>query len=194
MRYLDHRGLKDTGGRTVWDVFGHGEMDEPESVSMLTPAAREKLASLVWIMKCNLQRLDGPVRGNGRIIAELEALFACAGWNVIKLVWGSDWGALFTWDYDGALVEALSATVDNQFQTFAAKDGLFNREHFFGLNEALAKLAAGLTDETVIVLNAAVTTWLKSSPRIRAPRLRARSLRLFSHRPKGLRHGGGRSG
>ncbi|MDT8907488.1 alpha-ketoglutarate dehydrogenase [Pseudomonas fluorescens] len=149
MRYLEHRGLQKTSGRTVWGVFGDGEMDEPESMSALTLAAREGLDNLVWVVNCNLQRLDGPVRGNGRIIDELEALFGGAGWNVIKLVWGSDWDRLFARDKDGALVRALSATVDGQFQTFAAKDGRFNREHFFGQGEALADLAQGLTDEQI---------------------------------------------
>ncbi|MGF6315443.1 alpha-ketoglutarate dehydrogenase [Pseudomonas frederiksbergensis] len=149
MRYLEHRGLQNTSGRTVWGVFGDGEMDEPESMSALTLAAREGLDNLVWVVNCNLQRLDGPVRGNGRIIDELEALFGGAGWNVIKLVWGSDWDGLFARDKDGALVRALSATVDGQFQTFAAKDGRFNREHFFGQNEALSHLAQGLTDEQI---------------------------------------------
>ncbi|WHS61104.1 alpha-ketoglutarate dehydrogenase [Pseudomonas sp. G2-4] len=149
MRYLEHRGLQNTSGRTVWGVFGDGEMDEPESMSALTLAAREGLDNLVWVVNCNLQRLDGPVRGNGRIIDELEALFGGAGWNVIKLVWGSDWDRLFAQDKDGTLVRALSATVDGQFQTFAAKDGRFNREHFFGQDEALAHLAQGLTDEQI---------------------------------------------
>ncbi len=149
MRYLEHRGLQDTSGRTVWGVFGDGEMDEPESMSALTVAAREGLNNLVWVVNCNLQRLDGPVRGNGRIIDELEALFGGAGWNVIKLVWGSDWDSLFARDTDGALVKALSSTVDGQLQTFAAKDGRFNREHFFGQNEALTHLAHGLTDEQI---------------------------------------------
>ncbi|KAB0560491.1 pyruvate dehydrogenase (acetyl-transferring), homodimeric type, partial [Pseudomonas palleroniana] len=149
MRYLEHRGLQDNVGRTVWGVFGDGEMDEPESMSALTLAAREGLDNLVWVVNCNLQRLDGPVRGNGRIIDELEALFGGAGWNVIKLVWGADWDGLFARDADGALVKALSSTVDGQFQTFAAKDGRFNRDHFFGQNEALAQLAQGLTDEQI---------------------------------------------
>ena len=132
MRYLQHRGLQDTTDRHVWGVFGDGEMDEPESMSALTLAAREGLDNLTWVVNCNLQRLDGPVRGNGRIIDELEALFGGAGWNVIKLVWGSDWDALLAKDADGSLVDTLSNTVDGQFQTFAAKDGAYNREHFFG--------------------------------------------------------------
>ncbi|EHR72366.1 pyruvate dehydrogenase E1 component, homodimeric type [Burkholderiales bacterium JOSHI_001] len=149
MRYLQHRGLQQNQGRTVWGVFGDGEMDEPESMSALTLAAREKLDNLVWVVNCNLQRLDGPVRGNGRIIDELEALFAGAGWRVIKLVWGSDWDGLFARDSDGALAQAFASTVDGQFQTFAAKDGRYNREHFFGQNPQLAALAQGLTDEQI---------------------------------------------
>jgi pyruvate dehydrogenase E1 component len=149
MRYLQHRGLQDTAARKVWGVFGDGEMDEPESMSALTLAAREKLDNLVWVVNCNLQRLDGPVRGNGRIIDELEALFSGAGWRVIKLVWGSDWDGLFARDAQGALVRAFANTVDGQFQTFAAKDGRYNREHFFGQNPALAALAQGLTDEQI---------------------------------------------
>jgi pyruvate dehydrogenase E1 component len=149
LRYLQHRGLLDTGGRTVWGVFGDGEMDEPESMSALTLAAREGLDNLVWVVNCNLQRLDGPVRGNGRIIDELEALFAGAGWHVIKLVWGSDWDGLFARDTQGALQRAFAHTVDGQFQTFAAKDGRYNREHFFGQNPELAALAQGLTDEQI---------------------------------------------
>ncbi len=149
MRYLQHRGLAETTGRRVWGVFGDGEMDEPESMSALTLAAREKLDNLTWVVNCNLQRLDGPVRGNGRIIDELEALFAGAGWYVIKLVWGSDWDGLFARDAEGALASAFSQTVDGQFQTFAAKDGSYNRQHFFGQNPQLSALAQGLTDEQI---------------------------------------------
>jgi len=149
MRYLQHRGLQDTTDRHVWGVFGDGEMDEPESMSALTLAAREGLDNLTWVVNCNLQRLDGPVRGNGRIIDELEALFGGAGWNVIKLVWGSDWDALLANDADGALVDTLSHTVDWQFQTFAAKDGAYNREHFFGQSPSLAALVEGMSDEQI---------------------------------------------
>ncbi|WLD64213.1 MULTISPECIES: alpha-ketoglutarate dehydrogenase [Pseudomonas] len=149
MRYLQHRGLQDTTDRHVWGVFGDGEMDEPESMSALTLAAREGLDNLTWVVNCNLQRLDGPVRGNGRIIDELEALFGGAGWNVIKLVWGSDWDALLANDADGALVDTLSHTVDGQFQTFAAKDGAYNREHFFGQSPSLAALVEGMSDEQI---------------------------------------------
>ncbi|WP_225783931.1 alpha-ketoglutarate dehydrogenase [Xenophilus sp. Marseille-Q4582] len=159
MRYLTHRNLLNCEGRNehetpidkrrVWGVFGDGEMDEPESMSALTLAAREKLDNLVWVVNCNLQRLDGPVRGNGRIIDELEKLFAGAGWRVIKLVWGSDWDGLFARDAQGALLRAFADTVDGQMQTFAAKDGRFNRDHFFGQNPELQRLAQGMTDEQI---------------------------------------------
>lgn len=149
MRYLSHRNVLDCSNRKVWGIFGDGEMDEPESMSALTLAAREGLDNLVWVVNCNLQRLDGPVRGNGRIIDELERLFKGAGWNVIKLVWGSDWDGLFARDTEGALIKAFANTVDGQMQTFAAKDGPYNREHFFGQNEALIKLAQGMTDEQI---------------------------------------------
>ena len=149
MRYLTHRRLLDCSDRKVWGVFGDGEMDEPESMSALTLAAREGLDNMVWVVNCNLQRLDGPVRGNGRIIDELEKLFAGAGWNVIKLVWGSDWDGLFARDVTGALAKAFANTVDGQMQTFAAKDGRFNRDTFFGQNEELARLAQGMTDEQI---------------------------------------------
>lgn len=149
MRYLTHRQLLDCAPRKVWGVFGDGEMDEPESMSALTLAAREGLDNLVWVVNCNLQRLDGPVRGNGRIIDELEKLFAGAGWNVIKLIWGSDWDGLFARDSSGALQQAFAHTVDGQMQTFAASDGRYNREHFFGQNPELARLAQGMTDEQI---------------------------------------------
>ena len=149
MRYLKHRGLQDTNTRKVWGVFGDGEMDEPESMSALTLAAREGLDNLVWVVNCNLQRLDGPVRSNGRIIDELEQLFTGAGWNVIKLLWGSDWDGLFARDTQGALARTFARTVDGQFQTFAAKDGRYNRDHFFGQDPELVRLAQGLTDEQI---------------------------------------------
>jgi pyruvate dehydrogenase E1 component len=149
MRYLTHRQQVDCEGRKVWGVFGDGEMDEPESMSALTLASREKLDNLVWVVNCNLQRLDGPVRGNGRVVDELEKLFRGAGWNVIKLLWGSDWDGLFARDTGNALLQAFAHTVDGQMQTFAAKDGRYNREHFFGQNEALQRLAQGMTDEQI---------------------------------------------
>ncbi|CAB3881663.1 Pyruvate dehydrogenase E1 component [Achromobacter aegrifaciens] len=149
MRYLEHRSLMPGGDRKVWGIFGDGEMDEPESIAALTLAAREKLDNLVFVVNCNLQRLDGPVRGNGRIIDELETLYAGAGWNVIKLVWGSDWDALLRRDANGALARAFANTVDGQFQTFAANDGAFNRAHFFNQNPELAALVADWSDEAI---------------------------------------------
>ncbi|WP_445658442.1 alpha-ketoglutarate dehydrogenase [Achromobacter sp. NCFB-sbj8-Ac1-l] len=149
MRYLEHRSLVPGGDRKVWGIFGDGEMDEPESIAALTLAAREKLDNLVFVVNCNLQRLDGPVRGNGRIIDELETLYAGAGWNVIKLVWGSDWDALLRRDTTGALARAFANTVDGQFQTFAANDGAFNRAHFFNQNPELAALVADWSDDAI---------------------------------------------
>ncbi|QCP49778.1 alpha-ketoglutarate dehydrogenase [Trinickia violacea] len=149
MRYLQHRGLANTDGRTVWGFFGDGEMDEPESLGALSLAAREGLDNLVFVINCNLQRLDGPVRGNARVIDELEAVFAGAGWNVIKVLWGSDWDPLFARDHAGALARAFADTVDGQFQTFSANDGAYNRAHFFGRHPALAALGAQLTDAEI---------------------------------------------
>ena len=152
MRYLTDRGQHDCSGRHVWGIFGDGEMDEPESMSALTMAAREGLDNLIWVVNCNLQRLDGPVRGNGRIIDELETLFVGAGWRVIKLIWGSDWDGLFARDNTGVLTQALGQTVDGQMQTFAAKDGRFNRDNFFGQHPALAALVQGMTDAQIDAL------------------------------------------
>ena len=149
MRYLEHRGLLATQDRKVWGVFGDGEMDEPESLAALSLASREKLDNLVFVINCNLQRLDGPVRGNGHIVDELETLFGGAGWNVIKLLWGSDWDPLFARDANGELADALNRTVDGQLQTFAANDGPFNREHFFGQTPGLQALGQLLTDDEI---------------------------------------------
>ncbi|GGD62594.1 alpha-ketoglutarate dehydrogenase [Caballeronia grimmiae] len=149
MRYLQNRGLKQTEGRKVWGFFGDGEMDEPESIGALSLASREQLDNLVFVINCNLQRLDGPVRSNGRIVDELEAQFTGAGWNVIKVLWGSDWDALFARDRTGALLRAFAHTVDGQFQTFSANDGRYNRERFFGQNPELAALVAHVSDEDI---------------------------------------------
>ncbi len=149
MHFLTDRGLLDCGGRKVWGVFGDGETDEPESASALTLASREGLDNLVWVVNCNLQRLDGPVRGNGRVVDELERLFTGSGWNVIKLLWGSDWDGLFARDLTGTLVRILGETVDGQMQTFAAKDGRYNRDHFFHQHPELQQLAQGMTDEQI---------------------------------------------
>ena len=149
MRYLEHRGLLKTASRKVWAFVGDGEMDEPESLAGLSLAAREGLDNLIFVVNCNLQRLDGPVRGNGSIVQELEGLFAGAGWNVLKLLWGSDWDALFARDHDGVLLKRLHETVDGEFQTYAATDGRFNREHFFNKYPELTELIAGMSDDDI---------------------------------------------
>jgi len=154
MRYLGHRGLLPAESspaqqRRVWGFFGDGEMDEPESIAALSLAAREKLDNCTFVINCNLQRLDGPVRGNGRIVDELESLFAGAGWHVVKCLWSSDWDVLFARDHGHALMRAFAQTVDGQFQTLSAKDGAFNREVFFGQNEELRRLVADLRDEDI---------------------------------------------
>jgi pyruvate dehydrogenase E1 component len=145
LRYLRDRGLADTDTQRVWGIFGDGEMDEPESIGALTLAAREKLDNLTFIINCNLQRLDGPVRGNGQIIQELEALFTGAGWNVIKVLWGSDWDPLFARDANHALLKAFANTVDGQYQTLGANDGAYNQEKFFGLDPELRALVAHMS-------------------------------------------------
>ncbi len=152
LRYLEHRGLKDTASRHVWGVFGDGEMDEPESVGALSLAARERLDNLTFIINCNLQRLDGPVRGNGQIIQELESLFAGAGWNVIKVLWGSEWDALFARDTQHALLRRLAATVDGEYQNLGAKDGAYNVEHFFKKDLDIQALVAHMTDGEIDAL------------------------------------------
>ena len=149
MRYLEHRGLLETAARKVWAFVGDGEMDEPESLAGLSLAAREGLDNLIFVVNCNLQRLDGPVRGNGSIVQELEGLFAGAGWNVLKLLWGSDWDALFARDHDGVLLKRLHETVDGEFQTYAATDGRFNREHFFNKYPELTELIADMSDDDI---------------------------------------------
>jgi pyruvate dehydrogenase E1 component len=154
MRYLENRGLaqeasKGKNLRKVWCFIGDGEMDEPESLAGLSLAAREGLDNLVFVVNCNLQRLDGPVRGNGSVVQELEGLFAGAGWNVIKLLWGSDWDPLFARDEDGILLKRLHETVDGEFQTYAATDGRFNREHFFNKYSELRELVADMSDDDI---------------------------------------------
>ncbi len=149
MRYLENRKILSTEKRKVWTFVGDGEMDEPESLAGLSLAAREGLDNLIFVVNCNLQRLDGPVRGNGSIVQELEGLFAGAGWNVLKLLWGSDWDALFARDADGVLLKRLHETVDGEFQTYAATDGRFNREHFFNKYPELRELIAGMSDDDI---------------------------------------------
>jgi len=149
MRYLQNRGLIEASDRRVWAFIGDGEMDEPESLGGLSIAAREELDNLVFVINCNLQRLDGPVRGNGSIVQELEGLFNGYGWNVIKLLWGSDWDPIFARDKKDVLLRRFEETVDGQMQTYAATDARFNREHFFNKYPELAELVANLSDEEV---------------------------------------------
>ena len=153
MKYLDHRGLLDAGDRKVWVFVGDGEMDEPESLGALSVAGRERLDNLVFVVNCNLQRLDGPVRGNGKIIQELEGVFRGAGWNVIKLIWGSYWDPLFARDTQGILLKRMEECVDGDFQTYSARDGAYVREHFFGKYPELEAMVANMADQDLWRLN-----------------------------------------
>ena len=146
-RYLEHRGLKDTSKQHVWAFLGDGETDEPESLGAMTLASREGLDNLIFVVNCNLQRLDGPVRGNGKIIQELEAAFRGAGWNVIKVVWGSDWDPLLARDKDGLLVKRMGEVVDGELQRYTVEPGSYIRKHFFGQYPELLKLVEHLSDE-----------------------------------------------
>ncbi len=149
MHYLNNRGLMNAAKRRVWVFVGDGEMDEPEALAGLSIAARERLDNLIFVVNCNLQRLDGPVRGNGSIVQELERLFAGAGWNVIKLLWGSDWDDLFARDRNGAILRRLQETVDGELQSYAAHDASYNRERFFNKYEELAGLVSHLSDAQI---------------------------------------------
>jgi len=146
-RYLEDRGLKKNTGSKVWAFLGDGETDEPETLGAITLASREKLDNLIFVINCNLQRLDGPVRGNGKIIQELEAIFKGAGWNVIKLIWGSDWDPLLEKDNENKLVKRMGEVVDGQYQKYSVETGKYFREHFFGVDDDLLKMAENLSDE-----------------------------------------------
>ncbi|MCY2973737.1 MAG: pyruvate dehydrogenase (acetyl-transferring), homodimeric type [Planctomycetota bacterium] len=148
--YLNDRGLKDTTGRKVWAFLGDGECDEPETLGAITLASREKLDNLIFVINCNLQRLDGPVRGNGKIIQELEAIFRGAGWNVIKVVWGSDWDPLLDKDESGLLAQRLTEVVDGQYQKYAGMPGSYVRDHFFGKYPELLDLVVNYSDEKLL--------------------------------------------
>jgi len=153
MKYLQHRSLAKTDNRQVWAYLGDGETDEPESLGAISLAGREKLDNLNFVINCNLQRLDGPVRGNGKIIQELEALFRGAGWNVIKVIWGSYWDPLLARDTSGKLTQLMMETVDGEYQNFKAKGGAYTREHFFGKYPETKALVANMTDEDIWRLN-----------------------------------------
>jgi pyruvate dehydrogenase E1 component len=152
LRYLEHRGVKDTSQQRVWCFLGDGECDEPESLGAIWLASRESLDNLVFIINCNLQRLDGPVRGNGKIIQELETVFRGAGWNVIKVIWGSEWDPLLAADHDGLLVKRMGEAVDGEYQRFRVETGAYIREHFFGKYPELRKLVENMTDEQLTKL------------------------------------------
>jgi pyruvate dehydrogenase E1 component len=151
-RYLEHRGLKKTSGQRVWCFLGDGECDEPETLGALTLASREKLDNLIFVINCNLQRLDGPVRGNGKIIQELEAAFRGAGWNCIKVIWGSDWDSLLERDKTGLLVQRMGEVVDGEYQKYTVEGGAYVRQHFFGKYPELLKLVENLSDEQLTKL------------------------------------------
>ncbi|MEO8187319.1 MAG: pyruvate dehydrogenase (acetyl-transferring), homodimeric type [Burkholderiaceae bacterium] len=153
MKYLQKRDIVDTAGRKVWVFLGDGEMDEPESLGAISLAARESLDNLIFVVNCNLQRLDGPVRGNGKIIQELEGVFRGAGWNVIKVIWGSYWDPLLARDSKGLLVQRMEEAVDGDFQNYKANDGAYVRKHFFGKYPELLNLVSDLTDEDIWRLN-----------------------------------------
>lgn len=150
LRYMEHRGLMDTSKSRVWAFLGDGECDEPESLGALTLASREKLDNLTWVINCNLQRLDGPVRGNGKIIQELEAAFRGAGWNVIKVIWGGDWDPLLDADHDGKLVKRMGEVVDGQYQKYTVSTPEYVRQHFFGADPDVLKMVEHLPDEMMI--------------------------------------------
>jgi pyruvate dehydrogenase E1 component len=152
LRYLQHRGLMDTSKSHVWAFVGDGEVDEPETLGALTLASREKLDNLIWVINCNLQRLDGPVRGNGKIIQELEGAFRGAGWNCIKVIWGGDWDHMLARDYNGKLVQRMGEVVDGQYQKYTVSDGRYIREHFFGVDPELLELVDHMSDDQLCKL------------------------------------------
>lgn len=153
LKYLHDRGIADTSGRKVWVFCGDGEMDEPESLGAISLAAREKLDNLIFVINCNLQRLDGPVRGNGKVIQEFEAAFRGSGWNVLKVLWGSYWDPLLAMDKDGLLRKRMEECVDGEYQNFKSKGGAYTREHFFGKYPELKEMVAAMSDEDIWRLN-----------------------------------------
>ncbi len=153
MKYLQARGTAQTDGRKVWAFIGDGEVDEPETMGSIGMAAREQLDNLIWVVNANLQRLDGPVRGNGKIIQELEADFRGSGWNVIKVIWGARWDPLLAADTDGRLVRVMTESLDGEYQTYKSRDGAYVREHFFGKDPVLLERVADMSDEQIWLLN-----------------------------------------
>ena len=153
LKYLACRGLAEVADRKVWAFLGDGETDEPESLGAIALASREKLDNLIFVVNCNLQRLDGPVRGNGKIIQELEGIFRGAGWNVIKTIWGSGWDPLIARDSTGLLLKRMEECVDGEYQDFKSKNGAYVREKFFGKYPELLDMVAGMTDDEIWALN-----------------------------------------
>jgi pyruvate dehydrogenase E1 component len=153
MKYLSARGMADTDGRKVWAFIGDGEVDEPETMGSIGLAGRDQLDNLIWVVNANLQRLDGPVRGNGKIIQELESDFRGAGWNVIKVIWGSRWDPLLAADTDGRLVRVMTESLDGEYQTYKSRDGAYVREHFFGKDPVLLDRVAHMSDDEIWLLN-----------------------------------------
>ena len=153
LKYLQARGLADTANRHVWAFLGDGEMDEPESLGAISLGGREKLDNLIFVINCNLQRLDGPVRGNGKIIQELEGIFRGAGWNVIKVIWGTGWDRLIAADKTGLLLKRMEECVDGEYQDFKSKNGAYVRQHFFGKYPELLDLVADMSDDDIWALN-----------------------------------------
>ena len=149
-RYLHNRGIKDTSENRVWAYLGDGECDEPETLGALSVAAREGLDNLTFVVNCNLQRLDGPVRGNGKVIQELEAVFRGAGWHVIKVIWGPEWDPLFAEDIDGALVQRCNEVVDGQFQKYSVEDGAYIRKDFGNGDPRIEKLLSMVSEDRLL--------------------------------------------
>ncbi len=193
VRYLEHRELVEPSDQKIWCFLGDGEMDEPESMGALTMPVREKLDNLVFVINCNLQRLDGPVRGNGKIIQELEAAFLGAGWNVVKVIWGGRWDPLLARDASGLLRKRMEEAVDGEYQNFKAKGGAYTRENFFGKYPECLELVANLSDDEIALLNRGGHDSRQGLERLR---LRRRSQGTADRDPRedrqGLRHGEGR--
>ena len=190
MKYLQARGIAETDGRKVWAFIGDGEVDEPETMGSIGMAGREHLDNLIWVVNCNLQRLDGPVRGNGKIIQELEADFRGAGWNVIKVIWGSRWDPLLAEDHDGRLVKVMEECVDGEYQTFKSRDGAYVREHFFGRDPVLLERVSHMSDDRDL---AAEPRWPGSAEGVRRLPRGGQPHRAADGDPgqddQGLRHG-----
>jgi len=194
-RYLHSRGIRDTSEQKIWAFMGDGESDEPESLGSLSIAARERLNNLVFVVNCNLQRLDGPVRGNGKILQELEAVFRGAGWNVIKVVWGPEWDDLFARDREGVLVKAVNEVVDGQWQRFTTAPGSYVRQHFFGTDPRLLELVSHLSDDQLSKLRRGGHSYRKVyAAYARAMQETERPTAILAHTVKGWTLGEGFEG